>query len=250
MTSPSDTIPQTESDYEKLVEAALSVTQRRLVRASPIAAKLCASVTVSPAGCWMWRRAKTPSTYGYIRHEGRGERAHRLSYRVFCGPIPDGMFVCHHCDTPACINPQHLFIGSAGDNNRDMMRKGRAKIVRGEASGKSILTEASATEILRRHAAGERSPELAKAFDVSLTTVQDLIRGNTWADLPGFTGRSALTHTRDRTACPQGHPYDAENTVIRKRGWRICKTCEKESLRQSRARRKARALLLPQGGEL
>lgn len=70
-------------------------------------------------GCWLW---PVKSGYGVFK----GKRAHRLSYEAFVGPIPDGLFVCHKCDVPACCNPDHLFVGTALDNSRDMVAKGRA----------------------------------------------------------------------------------------------------------------------------
>lgn len=79
------------------------------------------------SGCWLWTGALIKST-GYGRF-GIGKRkveyAHRASWNLFNGEIPKGMFICHHCDTPACVNPNHLFIGSAKDNAQDALKKSR-----------------------------------------------------------------------------------------------------------------------------
>lgn len=75
-------------------------------------------------GCWEWRKGRS-SGYGSIRISEGLFGAHRLSHIAFIGPIPDGMFVCHKCDNRKCTNPDHLFTGTAKDNVRDMIAKGR-----------------------------------------------------------------------------------------------------------------------------
>lgn len=81
--------------------------------------------------CWIWTASKRNKGYGAIAWKDREtgemiqERAHRLSYRLFVGRIPENLFVLHHCDNPACCNPDHLFLGTKADNNRDMVEKGR-----------------------------------------------------------------------------------------------------------------------------
>jgi hypothetical protein len=77
--------------------------------------------------CLMWTGSKKESGYGllWLRGYTRRQAAHRVSYRLFNGPIPDGMIVCHSCDTPACVEPSHLFLGTHLDNKRDSIAKGR-----------------------------------------------------------------------------------------------------------------------------
>jgi hypothetical protein len=96
-------------------------------------------------GCWLWTSTRLTDSYGRPRN-GYGvmrigrkmQRAHRLSYELHVGPIPDGLFVCHACDVPACVNPGHLWLGTQADNMRDKKRKGRAR------GGNSRLTESAA----------------------------------------------------------------------------------------------------------
>ena len=80
-------------------------------------------------GCWNWLGDIHPNGYGYATcHEtNRTMHAHRLSYKIFKGEIPEGLYVCHHCDNPACINPDHLWIGTAKENMQDAKNKGRLR---------------------------------------------------------------------------------------------------------------------------
>lgn len=75
--------------------------------------------------CVIWPGAKSELGYGRLRHQGKTRQAHRLAYEIHVGPIADGLFVCHRCDTPSCVNPAHLFLGTARDNVLDMCAKGR-----------------------------------------------------------------------------------------------------------------------------
>src|SRR5690606_21185999 len=82
---------------------------------------------VPEAGCWIWLGEMASGGYGRIYVDrGRREAAHRVFYREMVGEIPDGMCVCHKCDTRCCVNPSHLFIGSLRDNAIDMSKKGRS----------------------------------------------------------------------------------------------------------------------------
>lgn len=79
-------------------------------------------------GCWNWQGSLTNGGYGQTRYLGKLWRAHRLFYTLLVGPIPNSKtFVCHHCDNPRCVNPDHMFLGDNQDNLRDMANKGRAR---------------------------------------------------------------------------------------------------------------------------
>ena len=81
----------------------------------------------SKNGCWLWAKAVNTNGYGYKWHKGKLHHAHRVSWELNRGPIPDGLFVLHRCDVKLCVNPEHLFLGTQTDNMRDAMAKGIGK---------------------------------------------------------------------------------------------------------------------------
>ena len=95
-------------------------------RGAPLTAELFAERSHANAnGCHIWRGSLDSSGYGVIKVDGRGRKAHRVAFETLVGPIPDGYCVMHQCDTPACVNVEHLMLGTHGENMRDMREKGR-----------------------------------------------------------------------------------------------------------------------------
>jgi len=128
------------------------------------------------SSCWNWLLSKDRKGYGRITVDGWPYGAHRVSYKLHCGPIPVGAHVLHHCDNPSCINPAHLFLGTNAENMADRNVKGRQQ--RGSSHGKAKLGEADALAI--RNSTGETLRGLAARYGVCLTTIKNIRSGKIW----------------------------------------------------------------------
>jgi len=137
-------------------------------------------------GCWEWIGSLRSTGYGQLYFKGKPAAAHRVSYILNNGPIPLGMFVCHTCDNPRCVRPDHLWLGTAADNTHDMDVKGRAvrRGPRGERSSKSKLTIAQ-VQLIRIRYPAESITELAREYSVSFNSIRRIITGASWGWLPG-----------------------------------------------------------------
>ena len=150
------------------------MTVRKYIKGS-VTERLAAHSARDGSGCVVWTGAKNSKGYGQLNISGQRKYAHRLAYEAAHGPIPEGAFVMHACDTPACINPEHLSAGTPAENMADKVRKGRQQ--RGQAVRNSVLTPAQ-VEAIRRD--GRIQRDIALEFGVSRATVNDIKRGRTW----------------------------------------------------------------------
>jgi endogenous inhibitor of DNA gyrase (YacG/DUF329 family) len=140
------------------------------------------SEQVSETGCMIWLGALNNGGYGSIRYEGKVWIAHRLAFEIFVGQIPPGALICHRCDVRACINPAHLFVGSARDNSSDMTAKGRQ--ANGDRSGAAKLTAAQVIAIRSAYLDRTLSQgELSASYGVSRITISNIIHRQTWRHL-------------------------------------------------------------------
>ena len=156
---------------------------------TPIAERFNSKYIMDPnSGCWLWTGTNNVAGYGIIMEWVKGKRgkalAHRMSYRINRGQIPEGIFVCHHCDTPACVNPDHLFLGTPADNTRDMVKKGRCAPCKGEATGSAKLREGDVRFVRELINRGKSYPRIARIYNVGTTCIGDIKTGKKWSHVP------------------------------------------------------------------
>lgn len=151
--------------------------------ATSIPARLRDRLEVTTDGCWEFTGCRTPLGYGRIQHAGNSVGAHRFMWASINGPIPAGMFVCHRCDNPPCCNPDHLFLGTARDNNADRDRKGRQARQPGAANGRSKLTPADVRDIRAMRIQGALQREIGERYGLQQSTVSAILHRKLWADV-------------------------------------------------------------------
>lgn len=135
--------------------------------------------------CWISLLSKDKDGYAQLHRAGKRTTAHRFSWTIHNGAIPNGMFVLHKCDNPPCVRPSHLFLGTQQDNVADRDRKGRTNrwangARQGVKNPRSILNEGQVKNIREAHARGIRRKDIAKAFGISIKTVDSIIYRLNW----------------------------------------------------------------------
>lgn len=132
--------------------------------------------------CWEWTGTKNKDGYGRFGVLDKVVRAHRFSYELHKGKIPEGLVVCHKCDNPSCVNPEHLFVGTRNDNMKDMAQKQRSNgAMGGEKNRFSKLTWAKVDKIRNLYSSwGFNVKRIAKKYSVTTTAIYDIINKKTW----------------------------------------------------------------------
>jgi predicted DNA-binding protein (UPF0251 family) len=149
-----------------------------------------------PDGCWLWIGTSDHHGYGHIHEHKRYYQAHRFSWLIHAGAIPERLFVCHHCDVPLCVNPAHLFIGTHSDNMRDAARKGRmAAGIRsgqhthpesrpyGERNGNAKLTESDIPHIRLLLNQGISQGAVARLYGINKKCIWRIAHGIAWTQV-------------------------------------------------------------------
>ena len=149
-------------------------------------------VRIVGSGCWHWTGARTSSGYGNFWLQGKYASAHRMSWLLNQGNIPNGLCVLHSCDNRRCVNPDHLWLGSKRDNSLDASQKGRLHQVprshmrRGEKHGIAKLTDTEALEIFCRYAKRDTTMKtLASEYSVCAQSICNIVNGHTWSHVTG-----------------------------------------------------------------
>ncbi len=130
-------------------------------------------IIITENDCWEWQGSKDQRGYGLVNRNCGESRAHRLSYREFKGEIPFGMVVRHKCDYPPCCNPEHLIVGTMGDNMQDCVERGRHRYVIPPSPNRA--SQQLVENVLALHKQGVHKVTIANETDIALSTVYNII---------------------------------------------------------------------------
>lgn len=143
--------------------------------------RLAKHSTATDHGCIEWTGCKLKQGYGRLNVRGSLKLAHRISYEISVGPVPDGMCVLHRCDNPSCILPSHLFLGTKADNTNDCVAKGRQPRAIGQRNRNNKLTPEQVLQIRQDTRSGSI---IAAEYGIGPTQVSRIRRGELWKHLP------------------------------------------------------------------
>lgn len=137
-------------------------------------------------GCWLWSGAITPNGYpNFSWRPGKIYLGHRFSYLIYKGEFDRSLLVCHTCDTPSCVNPEHLFLGTVTDNNADRDRKGRFNVLNGSRNGMAKLNEEKVREIKALIKLGVSFRKIGKMYGIDPSIPHRIKDGKVWKHVDG-----------------------------------------------------------------
>lgn len=131
-------------------------------------------------GCWLWGGSANKQGYGNFWKDKKCQKAHRVSYQLFVGPLSNELDVMHTCDFPPCVNPAHLRAGTTQDNMRDMWAKRRGNPPKGERNRSAVLTAFGVSYVKEMNSAGFSTTQIAEKFGVAHSTIRRILTGKTW----------------------------------------------------------------------
>lgn len=157
------------------------ITVKRNFKGLSIEERFMKFIDKSENGCWIWNGHLSEKGYGKFNIKSKQRIAHRVSYELFNGELKEGFFVCHQCDNPSCVNPEHLFLGTPENNVQDMLNKNRQ--AKGEKIARSKLTWNDVQEIRRLWNTGKYLyVDLARKFDYSAQNITKIIQNEIWVE--------------------------------------------------------------------
>lgn len=164
--------------------------------------------------CWLWTGAQLADGYGVFQLARKAVKAHRVSWELAHGPIPAGLMVCHRCDVPACVRPDHLWLGTCADNLGDAARKGRMS--HGERHFRARLAP---LDVLTIRASNLNATALARQHGVSICTILDVRKRRTWKHVQAYKPE----HAPISAATMQAWPLEFASTT-RRSFWMLLKS--------------------------
>lgn len=133
------------------------------------------------SGCWIWTGSRNKQGYGNFWLNKRCEKAHRVSHRIFIGPIPAGLDILHRCDMPWCVNPEHIRAGTTKENMADMYAKGRSNPPKRERNSHAVMTAAGAQWVKDlAELCGYGTAEISRRMGISTSQVRRILRRECW----------------------------------------------------------------------
>lgn len=146
--------------------------------------RLLKNILINENGCWVWQKSKHRQGYGNVAFKRKCRLAHRVSWEIFKGNLDKDILVCHKCDNPPCINPDHLFLGTDRDNSLDAFAKGRIQRYKGSDHYYSKLNDENVIAIRNMRKKGKTQEYLSKVFSVNISTIKDVLSRRSWMHLP------------------------------------------------------------------